>query len=397
MVSGMSMSDTILIVDDQPENISLLVEVLQDMYSLQVARDGPTALARAGSDTPPDIILLDVMMPEMDGYEVCRRLKAEAATCDIPIIFITALNDPEDESRGFRLGASDFISKPISPAVVQVRVQAHLQLKRAKEMLQRQNEVLEERVRERTAEVIRVQKERVESLNHFADALAHQIRNPVTSIGGIAGLLVKKAPEGSPLIEYAKAVREDGLRLESLVKVVREYVSLSAYGIQVVSVDNLMEQALAKVREFAEAAGYVLECSLDLESAMLGVDVRIVVLSIVEIAVNAVEFSTDGFTRLTIRGGAGRFGDILSLPPQTRVGGHWYGVQIVDDGPGIPEDILPYVTDPFFTTKAQGVGIGLTKVKRVICDEYGGALVIQSPAYGEGRGGTSVTFDLPLA
>ena len=113
------MSDTILIVDDQPENISLLVEVLQDVYSLQVARDGPTALARAGSDTPPDIILLDVMMPEMDGYEVCRRLKAEAATCDIPIIFITALNDPEDESRGFRLGASDFISKPISPAVVQ--------------------------------------------------------------------------------------------------------------------------------------------------------------------------------------------------------------------------------------------------------------------------------------
>ena len=208
-------------------------------------------------------------------------------------------------------------------------------------MLQRQNEVLEERVRERTAEVIRVQKERVESLNHFADALAHQIRNPVTSIGGIAGLLVKKAPEGSPLIEYAKAVREDGLRLESLVKVVREYVSLSAYGIQVVSVDNLMEQALAKVREFAEAAGYVLECSLDLESAMLGVDVRIVVLSIVEIAVNAVEFSTDGFTRLTIRGGAGRFGDILSLPPQTRVGGHWYGVQIVDDAPRRMKSLLP--------------------------------------------------------
>lgn len=393
----MAHRETILIVDDQSENISLLVEVLQELYSLQVAKDGPTALERAKSETPPDIILLDVMMPGMDGYEVCRRLKADVATWGIPIIFITALNDPEDESWGFKLGASDFISKPISPGVVQARVKAHLQLKQAKDLLERQNQALEERVRERTAEVVRVQKERVESLNHFADALAHQIRNPVMSIGGMAGLLVKKAPEGSPLIEYAMVVREGGLRLESLVKVISEYVSLSAYGIQAVSVNNLMEQAVAKAREFAETMGHELDYSLDLENAMLGVDVRIVVLAITEIVVNAMEFSTGGFTQLTIRGGVERFGDILSLPEQAKVGGHWYGVQIVDDGPGISGDILPYVTDPFFTTKAQGVGIGLTKVKRVICDEHGGVLVIQSPAHGEGQGGTSITFDLPLA
>lgn len=391
----MVMSDSILIVDDQPENISLLVEVLQGTYALQVARDGATALELAGSEMPPDIILLDVMMPGMDGYEVCRRLKGDAATWGIPVIFITALNEPEDETLGFRLGASDFISKPISPAVVQARVRAHLQLKRAKELLESQNEALEERVRERTAEVVRVQKERVASLNHFADALAHQIRNPIMSIGGMAGLLIKKAPADSPLIEYAEAVREGGLRLERLVKVVSEYVALSAYGIQAVSVKNLTEQAVAKAREIAETGGFVLDCSLDLENAMLGVDVRIVVLAIVEMAANAMEFHSGPATRLTIRGGVGRFGDVLSLPEQAGVGGHWYGVQIVDDGPGIPEDVLPYVTDPFFTTKTQGVGIGLTKVKRIICDEHGGTLLIRSPA--AGGGGTEITFDLPLA
>ena len=355
----MAKSETILIVDDQSENITLLVDVLQESYSLQVAKDGVTALERAGGETQPDIILLDVMMPDMDGYEVCRRLKADPATWDIPVIFITALTDPDDEAWGFKLGASDYITKPISPPVVQARVRAHLQLKRSKELLESQNEALEARVRERTAEVVQIQKERVESLNHFANALAHQIRNPIMSIGGMAGLLVKKAPENSPLIEYAMAVREGGLRLESLVKVVSDYVSLSAHGIQAISVRNLMNQALIKAREFSEALGHDLQCSLELENAMIGVDVRIVGLAIVEIAVNAMEFSRGDATELTIQGGIGHFRDALSLTDHPRTRSHWYGIHISDAGPGIPGEILPYVTDPFFTTKAQGVGMGL--------------------------------------
>ena len=396
----MALLETILIVDDQSENISLLIEVLQSLYSLQVAKDGETALERASSETRPDLILLDVMMPNMDGYEVCRRLKSDPGTRDIPIIFITALTDPEDEALGFRLGASDYITKPISPPVVQARVCAHLQLKRVKELLESQNEALEERVRERTAEVVQVQKERVESLNHFANAMAHQIRNPVMSIGGMAGLLEKKAPVGSPLIEYAQAVREGGLRLESLVNVISEYVSLSAEGTQAVSITNLMDQALGRVREFAETSGQTLHCSVDMENAMLAVDVRIVVMAIVAIAVNALEFSMKDVVELTVRGGVGLFAEELSLSELGAA--HRYGIRLADDGPGIPEQVLPYVTDPFFTTKAQGVGMGLTKVKRIICDEHGGVLLVTSPAGSARQGddsasGTEVTFDLPLA
>jgi CheY-like chemotaxis protein len=391
----MAHRETILIVDDQPENITIMVEALKSSYALVAATDGESALERAGAEPGPDLILLDVMMPDMNGHELCRRLKDDPATRDIPVMFVTSLDKPDDEALGLSLGAVDYITKPISPPVVAARVRAHLQLKRAKELLESQNEVLEERVRERTAEVVQVQKERVESLNHFADALAHQIRNPVASIGGMAGLMIKKAPEDSPLIEYAEAVREDGFRLERLVGVVREYVSLEAGGIQVAFVESMVEQALEKAHATSGEMGIGLECSMQLEKDMVGVDVRIVVLALTEIMVNALEFATGDTVHLAIEGGIGRFRDVLSPGERGGEGSRWYGVRITDDGPGIAEDVLPYVTDPFFTTKARGVGIGLTKVKRVICDEHGGKLLIRS-LNGNGSG-TEIFFNLPLA
>ncbi|BDQ35061.1 hybrid sensor histidine kinase/response regulator [Pseudodesulfovibrio portus] len=391
----MAHRETILIVDDQPENITIMVEALKSSYALVAATDGESALERAGAEPGPDMILLDVMMPDMNGHELCRRLKEDPATRDIPVMFVTSLDKPDDEALGLSLGAVDYITKPISPPVVAARVRAHLQLKRAKELLESQNEVLEERVRERTAEVVRMQKERVESLNHFADALAHQIRNPVVSIGGMAGLMIKKAPEDSPLIEYAEAVREDGFRLERLVGVVREYVSLAAGGIQVAFVESMVEQALEKARVTAREMELGLECSMQLEKDMVGVDVRIVVLALTEILVNALEFATGETVHLTVEGGIGRFRDVLSSGEGGWKENRWYGVRITDDGPGIAGDVLPYVTDPFFTTKARGVGIGLTKVKRVICDEHGGTLLIRSPS--ENGIGTEVIFNLPLA
>jgi CheY-like chemotaxis protein len=396
----MSKSDTILLVDDQPENISIMIEALHSLYTLLAATDGDTALERVAGDPRPDLVLLDVMMPGMSGHEVCRRIKDNPATRDIPVIFVTSLDAPDDEARGLRFGASDYIAKPISPPVVQARVRAHLDLKRAREQLQSQNLALEERVRERTAEVIQAQRERVESLKHFADAMAHQIRNPVMSIGGIAGLLLRKTPEDSPLAAYAEAVREDSLRLESLVGVISEYVSLSAGPFEEVQVNGLMEAALNKARGFANSSGQDLEVESGLQPALVKVDERIVITAMAEIFINAMEFSGGRRANLTILGGVGMFGDELAEAGLTAPGRNRYGIRISDDGPGIDRKVLPYVTDPFYTTKAQGAGMGLTKVKRVICDEHGGTLLIQSPAASSGnrdRPGTSVTFDLPLA
>ncbi|MBF0525675.1 MAG: response regulator, partial [Deltaproteobacteria bacterium] len=155
---------TILAVDDTEINLDLLVETLGDLYEVIVAVNGFDALEIVAS-APPDLILLDIMMPGMDGYEVCRRLKADDRSRDIPVIFITAMGESEDETKGLELGAIDYLTKPINPAIVQARVKNHLQLKLAQEELARQNEILEIKVQERTRELARTmeEKERIQS------------------------------------------------------------------------------------------------------------------------------------------------------------------------------------------------------------------------------------------
>ncbi|MCP4689507.1 MAG: two-component system response regulator [Desulfobacterales bacterium] len=143
----------ILIVDDTPQNIDVLGTILKPFYKRSVALNGPKALKIAMSTNPPDLILLDIMMPGMDGYEVCRRLKENERTVDIPIIFITAKSEVQDETKCFELGAVDYITKPVSPTVVLARVKTHLELKLARDALSRQNEFLEQKARERTKEL----------------------------------------------------------------------------------------------------------------------------------------------------------------------------------------------------------------------------------------------------
>jgi len=126
---------TILVVDDAPDNIALITSFLDDFYLVKIAINGEKALQIAFSNKPPDLILLDIMMPGMDGYEVCRHLKSDSQTAGIPVIFLTAKTDMEDELTGFELGAVDYISKPISPSIVLARVRTHLKLKRMTDYL----------------------------------------------------------------------------------------------------------------------------------------------------------------------------------------------------------------------------------------------------------------------
>jgi len=150
----------VLIVDDTPENIQVLMGTLKDAYAIVAAVNGEKALKMAGADPPPDLILLDIMMPGMDGFEVCQRLKADTNTQDIPVIFLSALDDTVNKVKGFEMGAVDYISKPFQPEEVIVRVNTHLTINRLKQSLaeknrelQSYNQLLEEKVKERTAEL----------------------------------------------------------------------------------------------------------------------------------------------------------------------------------------------------------------------------------------------------
>lgn len=131
----------ILVVDDVPTNISILVELLHSKHTIQIATDGEKALLLASNDSPPDLILLDIAMPGMDGFEVCAKLKESDKTRRIPVIFVTAMDDHVNEEKGFKLGAVDYITKPFKPTLVKARVRLHLRLA----MHQRLLELLVER------------------------------------------------------------------------------------------------------------------------------------------------------------------------------------------------------------------------------------------------------------
>ncbi|MGA4632385.1 response regulator [Pseudomonas solani] len=161
--------EVILVVDDTPDNLELMSELLMDRYRVKVAGSGAKALKIAAGHMRPDLILLDVMMPEMDGYEVCARLKADAATRDIPVIFLTARSEMADEQKGFDLGAVDYITKPISPPIVLARVQAQLQLKATADFLRDKSEYLELEVRRRTREIQHLHDATIEALAGLAD------------------------------------------------------------------------------------------------------------------------------------------------------------------------------------------------------------------------------------
>lgn len=135
---------SILVVDDTPANLTLMTGLLQDDYQVRAATSGEKALKIACSDTPPDLILLDIMMPEMDGHEVCRRLKADEKTRDIPIIFLTAMSEIEDEEKGLMLGAVDYITKPVSPPIALARIRSHLSLYHSLRSLELSKETIRE-------------------------------------------------------------------------------------------------------------------------------------------------------------------------------------------------------------------------------------------------------------
>jgi putative two-component system response regulator len=169
----------ILVVDDAPQNLALMDDLLSEDYTVKVAPSGMRALKVASTAPPPDLILLDVMMPDMDGYEVCRQLKAASATRDIPVIFLTARGQTADEQRGFDVGAVDYITKPISAPIVLARLRTHLTLRAASVFLTDQNAYLESELKKRTEETRMVEEATVLALTSLAETRDNETGNHI--------------------------------------------------------------------------------------------------------------------------------------------------------------------------------------------------------------------------
>lgn len=175
---------TILVVDDTPDNLKLISGLLKDTYKVKIATNGESALEIAQSTFPPDLILLDIMMPEMDGYEVCTILKSSEETKNIPVIFLTAKTNTIDEQKGFEIGAVDYITKPISPAIVMARVKTHLDL-------HYKNVYLEKLVTQRTREIAAIQDVTIHAMASLAETRDNETGNHIRRTQNYVKLLAQ--------------------------------------------------------------------------------------------------------------------------------------------------------------------------------------------------------------
>lgn len=239
---------TILTVDDTVTNIEVVKGVLSDEYMVQAALSGEVAL-KIIAKRKPDLILLDVMMPEMDGYQVCEQLKANDETKDIPVIFLTAKSQEEDETKGLSLGAVDYITKPISPPILKERVKNHLLLKASRDLLEKQNEILEEKVEERTKQMGDLQDvamvamgalaesrdpetgNHIRRTQHYVRALAHDLAKTEQYREALSPEVITALFKSAPLHDIGKVGVEDSILLKPGKLTDEEFVKMKKHAL----------------------------------------------------------------------------------------------------------------------------------------------------------------------
>lgn len=426
----------ILIVDDTLKNIQVLGTILRTKgYQINIAKSGLQAL-EVVEKVLPDLILLDVMMPELDGFETCKRLKASDKTRDIPVIFLTAKVETDDIVKGFELGAVDYVTKPFNSVELLKRVESHMALS----LLQR---YLENRVAERTEELynanVKLQEEhaerieaerqlaqanRLEAIGQLAAGIAHEINSPMQFIGNNTEFLQQAFKELTEALDpYQKLLEQnksDTITKESLKEVVEaiEEADLSYILEQIPQALNQAQEGVDRVnkivvamRDFShpgtkdkvmvdlnktvESATvvsrnewkYVADLELDLDPSLpevpcLPSEFSQVVLNLVVNAAHAIaDVVGDG------KKGKGK------ITVTTRLDGDAAEVSVRDTGTGIPEEVREKIFDPFFTTKqvGKGTGQGLSLSYDVMVNKLGGTISFDT----ETGQGTTFTIRIP--
>ena len=407
--SAQAASQVILVVDDDFVNRMILHKILERSgYGVLEAVNGTEALAQVKA-AKPDLILLDVMMPEMDGYEVCRQLKADSDTEAIPVIFITAMNAPDNLVTGFNVGAADYIYKPINLEEVKARVKTHLRLKMATEAIKRYNEELERVVAESSKELIRA--ERQAAVGQLIQGIVHNLKGPLTAMkGGLEigrriltsmtcateeGAAPSPAQLGTWSGEASKALElaaSASGRLQEMIN------SLMEKG----SADHVQERVRCDLNEIILAELEFLSADRDFKHRIKRVvdlcPEKSVIMAnpseIAQVLSNLLGNAKDALTD--------------SASPQitiaTRINGPDILLTVTDNGPGIAAHDLERIFEPFYTTKARlengaetsagltGTGLGLYMCQRSI-RAMGGDMRAENSV----GGGAAFTVRIPLA
>jgi CheY-like chemotaxis protein len=368
---GVLTKPTVLVVDDTPENLSLVSELLKEDYRVRVASNGEKALKIAGSVNPPDIILLDIMMPLMDGYEVCQRLKAETTTRDIPVIFLTAKTEIADEIKGFSLGAVDYITKPLSPPIVKARVKNHLRLKNALKHLEKQNEILLENIN------LREDMERISR---------HDLKTPLNSIISLPRILLQDNRLGPDQVELLTAIEKSGYTMLNMInlsldlfKMEKGTCQLEPVGLDLLSI---IRKIIFDLRSTAEARAIKFHVLIDhrevVDEATFGVrgEELLCYSMLANLIKNAVEASpADGIVKILLSEENG----------QAQICIHNQGV--------VPAHIRGHFFEKYSTSgKAGGTGLGAYSAK-LMAETMGGGISMSTSE----TDGTTITLQLKPA
>jgi two-component system, sensor histidine kinase and response regulator len=292
----------IMIVDDNPVNLKLLEDMLlQRGHAVSSFPLGRLALA-AAMRNPPDLILLDINMPEMSGYEVCERLKATGEFSHIPVIFLSALNETQDKVRGFRCGAVDYISKPFQFEEVHARVETHLQLHNLQRALKLDNERLEAAVAARTRELAEANQRLTildRSKSDFLNLISHEFRTPLNGLLGVGELILEEMPPTEENKELERMFERSRQRILSMLDDALLLTQIDVRGEWFtsgpVSLSSVLNRAVERVTEFAENCNVKLN-PLSTELGLVLGDENLLVRALHALLETAVKFSTEGET-----------------------------------------------------------------------------------------------------
>ncbi|MFN6564737.1 MAG: sensor histidine kinase [Nostoc sp. ChiSLP01] len=404
---------TILVVDDNPTNIQVLFDVLSEIgYRVAIAKSGEAALQRVQS-YHPDIILLDVMMPGIDGFETCQRLKADCATCEIPVIFMTALSDSVDKVKGLSLGAVDYITKPIQHEEALARIRVHLQLRESQKSLQQQTAQLSQALDNlKQTQVHLVQSEKMSSLGQMMAGVAHEINNPVTFIHSnlapakehiedllnFIELYRQCHPQPHPEIQnWMDEVDIDYLqtdlpklmnslklgsdRIRQLVVSLRNFSRLDESGTQIVDLHEGIESTLLILQHRLKASPEHPGIQILRDYGQLP-NVECHPSQLNQVFMNIFCNAIDALEQ---RDRQRSLDDILANPSTISIRtehlpNQAIAISIADNGPGIPENISSRLFEPFFTTKpiGKGTGLGLSISYQIVTQKHRGKIYCES-------------------